>query len=292
MPTIYPAAIDNSLTLPSVTDSASSINALSINRLRDAIIAIEAQLGVKPAGIYVTVRARLDAMEQMIQNGGGGGGGGGGVVFFGDLSGTNTAQTVIGIHNIPINVVSPIIGQTLIFDGSKLTYGTNFANQNILTTGGIIGGPTQFGSVSTQFFNLTGKQVFNAITSSNVSDAGQAIIYYDQTTNKLLVSENGGAYVDLIGGSSVTIVTTNYSVAADDETISINTISVPITITLPSSTTTGRKISIKDANGSAAAHNITISGNGHNIDGASTFVLTINYENITVIFNGSIWMVA
>lgn len=291
MVTTYPASIDNTVTLPLVSDSVTQISASSLNVLRGAIVAVESQLGVLPAGIYGTVRARLDAMTQMIENMGGGGGGGSGVAFFGDLSGSDTAQTVTGIHNIQINNIAPILGQTLIYDGSRLTYGTSFGNQNVTTTGGIIGGPSILGSLSTQLFDLTGKAIFNAITSVNVSDPGQAIIYYDQTTNKLLVSENGGAYVDLVGGGdTVRNITSSYAVIPTDNVISVNAISGPIIITLESSPLISRSVAVKDANGLASTYNITINGNGHNIDGASNSIITQAYGSIDLIFNGSKWV--
>ncbi len=291
MVTTYPASIDNTVTLPLVSDSVTQISASSLNVLRGAIVAVESQLGVLPAGIYGTVRARLDAMTQMIENMGGGGGGGSGVVFFGDLSGSDTAQTVTGIHNIQINNIAPILGQTLIYDGSRLTYGTSFGNQNITTTGGIIGGPSILGSLSTQLFDLTGKVIFNAISDGNVSDPGQAIIYYDQATNQLLVSQNGGAYVDLVGGSNtVTNVTSSYAVQPIDDVISINVISAPPTITLESGPAPNRRVVVKDANGLASTYNITISGNGHNIDGNAGATITQAYGSEDLVWNGSKWI--
>jgi hypothetical protein len=54
------------------------------NRLRDAIIAIQAELGTQPSGTYSTVRARLDALRNdletlraLVEAGGGGTGSGG-----------------------------------------------------------------------------------------------------------------------------------------------------------------------------------------------------------------------
>lgn len=85
--------------------------------------------------------------------------------------------------------------------------------------------------------------------------------------------------------------TTNYTILSSDYVISVGTLSTPIALTLPSTPTAGDTFIIKDANGSAATHNITINGNGHNIDGSTTFVLSTNYENITVIYNSSTWMV-
>lgn len=105
MTTVYPSQIDTAITLPTVVDNVTDVEANVVNRLRDAIIAIEAQLGVKPAGVYGTVRARLDAIESAITQGG--------VVFGGDLSGTLTSQTVIGIQGNPITNNSPANGDVL-----------------------------------------------------------------------------------------------------------------------------------------------------------------------------------
>lgn len=144
----YPASIDTAATLPPFLDGQ-PIVASQIEKLRKAIIAVEAELGIRPAGIYTTVRARLDAMETAIANlhiislandlGGtllqpkvigiqgrpvsdaepefnqvltwdgiawvpadAQGGGGGSVIFAGDLRGSNTSQTTVGINTIPV----------------------------------------------------------------------------------------------------------------------------------------------------------------------------------------------
>jgi hypothetical protein len=69
---VYPSAIDSGTQLPVVCDNITEVNAESMNRLRSAIIAVEGELGIDPSGVYTTVRARLDALEQLIANLGGG----------------------------------------------------------------------------------------------------------------------------------------------------------------------------------------------------------------------------
>lgn len=64
--TVYPNAIDGSDQLPVVTDNVTPVKAEVVNRYRDAIIAIESELGIEPSGTYTTVRARLDALEGLI----------------------------------------------------------------------------------------------------------------------------------------------------------------------------------------------------------------------------------
>lgn len=65
----YPAIIDSIITLPLVEDNVTAVSAEVANRLREAIIRIEAELGVKPSSIYTTVRGRLDLLESQMATG-------------------------------------------------------------------------------------------------------------------------------------------------------------------------------------------------------------------------------
>lgn len=62
----YPNQLDNSATLPPSIDLVTPVKAEVTNRLRDAVLSIEAELGVQPSGTYSTVRARLDALRTAI----------------------------------------------------------------------------------------------------------------------------------------------------------------------------------------------------------------------------------
>jgi hypothetical protein len=61
--TKYSAQLDDTTSLPLVVDGVTPIQASTINILRDAIIEIEATLGVVPQGTFNTVRARLDTLQ-------------------------------------------------------------------------------------------------------------------------------------------------------------------------------------------------------------------------------------
>lgn len=63
MATKYPNGIDDNISLPQAIDLVTPVNGAAVNTLRDAIIAIEAELGIDPSREYGTVRARLDALE-------------------------------------------------------------------------------------------------------------------------------------------------------------------------------------------------------------------------------------
>jgi hypothetical protein len=65
---VYPNAIDGYAQLPLTVDNVTRVDAVTVNRLRSAIVNIEAELGVLPSGSYDTVVARLDALESEIND--------------------------------------------------------------------------------------------------------------------------------------------------------------------------------------------------------------------------------
>mgnify|MGYP001609893116 FL=1 len=64
--TVYPSQIDGYGTLEVLRDGISPVRAVDINRIRGAAIAIEEELGINPSSTYATVRARLDALEELL----------------------------------------------------------------------------------------------------------------------------------------------------------------------------------------------------------------------------------
>jgi len=68
MTTKYPAQLDTSAEIPPIKDQSSPVSTSSISAIRDAIFAIEQELGVKPSDVYSTVRARLDNIETILAN--------------------------------------------------------------------------------------------------------------------------------------------------------------------------------------------------------------------------------
>jgi hypothetical protein len=66
--TKYPLSIDTTTELPISTDLVTPVKSEVTNRLREAIVAIEAELGIDPSGTFGTVKARLDALEGMVKS--------------------------------------------------------------------------------------------------------------------------------------------------------------------------------------------------------------------------------
>lgn len=74
-----------------------------------------------------------------------------------------------------------------------------------------------------------------------------------------------------------------------DYTVLDNAASGAITETLPASPPTGFPMHIKKAD--TTTNTVTVSGNGHSIDGAATQILTQPYESIELQFDGSVWWI-
>jgi hypothetical protein len=81
-----------------------------------------------------------------------------------------------------------------------------------------------------------------------------------------------------------------YTTTAQDAIIKVDTSSAR-TITPMASPATGQRHIIKDSVGSAAANNITVTPSGKNIDGAASSVININFGSITIVYDGSQWLI-
>lgn len=99
----YPAQLDDVISLPTALDNITGVNGTTVNRLRDAILAIEFELGVKPSGIYSTVKNRLDTLENIIAS----------QTISGDVVGAITASTVIKLQGRSVAASAPANGNVL-----------------------------------------------------------------------------------------------------------------------------------------------------------------------------------
>jgi hypothetical protein len=137
------------------------------------------------------------------------------------LNGGNTTGAAISIgtkDNFALNLkANDSIGMTILPSGN-----IGIGNTNPSTALDVSGA-----------FNL------NGIAAPAVSSSSQGRIYYDRTANKFKISQNGGAYVDLLGGGSITSVG-GQTGASQALSISVdNSVTTP-TITSASDTHTWR----------------------------------------------------
>ena len=133
--------------------------------------------------------------------------------------------------------------------------------------------------------------VVNAISTSLTSDAGQAIIYFDGYYNSLFISENGNPYVNIFADiRNIINVSSNYTTTQQDSVVLV-TSSSSLTIELVNNPITGTVQTVKDKSGNAGTFNITIqsSAGGVLIDSANTYVISVNNDKVSLIFDGINW---
>jgi len=131
--TLYPSQLDNSSTLPLAIDNSTPVSAIAVNAIRNAVVAVEGALGTNPASIYGTVGNRLTTLEIIVSSMGAS------FVAGGDLSGSATMQTVIGLHGYPVSSTAPTTGYILEWSGSAWTPSPN-AGGSGFTAGGDLSG--------------------------------------------------------------------------------------------------------------------------------------------------------
>lgn len=82
----------------------------------------------------------------------------------------------------------------------------------------------------------------------------------------------------------------NYNALVSDFAIFCN-FNAARSVILPTTPFPGQSYRIKDISNNAATNNITVDGNGINIDAAATYAINTNYGSIDVIYNGTTWSV-
>jgi len=178
--------------------------------------------------------------------------------------------------NISATVGTLSIGSTSTLTGLvTATAGITTATGSYTTTtsGGFTASGT--GAVSTNSGNITS-------TSGNLTiTAGTATI---------------GGKVTMSAAQKVfygAVKTANYTASLTaDYIIPVNSSGGAFTISLPAGHASGDTFTIKDVNGSLATNNVTIDPNAaETIDGAATFIMTVNRQAVTVVSNGTNWFI-
>jgi hypothetical protein len=107
------------------------------------------------------------------------------------------------------------------------------------------------------------------------------------------ISVNNACFAYVYSGSVWTGTETSSDyilINSNDTYLLCSTVSNSYTLYLPSSPINGTEIIIKDA-GNAGTNNVTVNGNGVNIDGSSTYVISSNYGMITLMYSNSQWFI-
>lgn len=136
----------------------------------------------------------------------------------------------------------------------------------------------------------------NVTIGENVSDAivinasgGASGISIDCGTAGLTIGTG-----QIVAVTSVATAATPYALLGTDYFVTTDSTGGALEITLPASPATGRKVTVYDGAGQAAAGgNVTINGNGNNIaaggSSAATKVINTAYESYNLVYNGTLW---
>lgn len=89
----------------------------------------------------------------------------------------------------------------------------------------------------------------------------------------------------VIAAGAVTVATTDWLVVVN------KTVGAATVVNLPATPTTGTEFVIKDGKGDANSNNLTVTPAAGNIDGSGTFVMNVNYQSATFVYNGSSWSI-
>lgn len=184
--------------------------------------------------------------------------------------------------------ISPVSAGTTILEAASTVTSVIYRQADLTTNSGV-GATTTIQAQDATGTNSTGGDL-EITTGSGTSNNGSMNLQVGGVTTARLVTDK---FVFSKGRRrNITTVTGTYQVLASDDYLAITTIAAPFTITLPASPTTGDVYLIKDAVGGATANNVTISGNGANIDGASSITLTQNYAAVELTYTGSQWSIS
>ncbi len=134
----------------------------------------------------------------------------------------------------------------------------------------------------------------NPIIASGISAEGLDTNFeIDADPTKIIVFKKT---CSLQGGQILkrtSVDTATYTVLDTDLYLGVNTLTAPLTITLPPiASTVGQVFTIKDEDAGAVNFPITIEGDsGETIDGVATLVLSQNYQSVQLLNNGTQWSI-
>jgi hypothetical protein len=181
---------------------------------------------------------------------------------------------------IVLDAISPSATTTFNLTQSGSAYSPQLAQNCIVSVNGVIQAPNTSYTISgsTIVFStaLSTTDTINFITVlGDVQNVGTP------TAGTVTAASFATGFNGVVTWQNVQ--TTNFTAVAG-RGYPVNTTSAGITVTLPSSAVAGNTIQIVDYAGTAATNNITIAGNGNNVNGKSNFYLFQNREAVTITY--------
>jgi len=212
------------------------------------------------------------------------------------------AGTPVAVAGTPVSVIVPFQPADLAaisftgyipICGVQITYGQAIAGEQDFTdcsqarngpagTGGGVTGPGTSTDRAIATWNGTTGSALRNNSNDTIDSSGNVTL-----GGRLTTQSGRNVHVRVITASGAVTVTN-----ADDVIVVNKTSGAATTVNLPASPATGDTYCIKDGKGDAATNNITITPNAGNIDGASTYVININYGGVFIVYNGTQWNIS
>jgi len=175
-------------------------------------------------------------------------------------------------------VYKEISGGTIYFRTLSGTSGTvvQTIGDSIVISGGSISTGATLGIGEPVFKDVLG----NTMNFKSIEGTGGTIV---QTIGDTIYVSGASSLTDVVIDAGPTYNATN-----DDDYIGSSGIT---TVILPSSPTIGKEITIADTKGDGNTNNVTIQGNGNNINDNATATINTDYGSFTIVWNGVVWNV-
>jgi len=123
-------------------------------------------------------------------------------------------------------------------------------------------------------------------------DGANATLLYKSSDDKFLFNK------DIETTGTVTGSNTTFDILSTATTVAKNTrnacdvSSAAFTMTLPSSAQTGDFVEIRQIAGDFSVNNLTVAGNGNNINGDTSLIVDVAYAQLALVYNGTEWRVS
>jgi hypothetical protein len=135
---------------------------------------------------------------------------------------------------------------------------------------------------------MKGKFVLQKVSSLPVFDAerDEGRVLYN-TTDKKVYSGSDTEWVTVGTGAMEWNIVNGNVTAEEGMGYLVGTTGGARTVTLPASPEDGDSVGVKDYQGNAKTNNITINGNGNNVEGGASLVINIDNNGVLLVYAGA-----
>ena len=156
-------------------------------------------------------------------------------------------------------------------------------------------------TVNSTTLDVADKNITIANGAADAAAANDAGLTIDGANATLLYKSSGDKFLfnkDIETTGTVTGSNTTFDILSTATTVAKNTrnacdvSSAAFTMTLPSSAQTGDFVEIRQIAGDFSVNNLTVAGNGNNINGDTTLIVDVAYAQLALVYNGTEWRVS